>query len=68
MANDKDILYLRELASERLGTTVIIRDDEVPSPEIMELLQTCLVGSQRPTGGWYPVDVLRALSETRTAT
>lgn len=61
MAKDEDLAHLRQIANQRLGTAEIIWDDEVPT-EILDLLQQGLVGSQRPVGGWYPADVLRALS------
>lgn len=61
MTNNEDCIHLRQIAGERLGTTEIIWDHEV-TPEILDHLQHVLVGSQRPVGGWYPADVLRALS------
>lgn len=48
------------LAAARLGKSAIVSDEEV-WPFASEL-ESRLQLAQRPLGGWYPADVLRALT------
>jgi hypothetical protein len=51
--------HLIDLAEERLGTSEIITDEEVGS--FAATLEARLPSVERPVGGWYPRDVLRAI-------
>ena len=48
------------LAAARLGTSAIVTDEEVGA--FAGELESRLQLAQRPLGGWYPADVLRALT------
>ncbi len=50
------------LAAKRLGTSAIIKDEEVG--DLADELESHLRSAQRPIGGWYPADVLRALDKS----
>ena len=61
MTSEADRERLVALAAQRLGRSMIVTDDEVGA--LATVLETRLPAAQRPLGGWYPADVLRALDD-----
>ena len=57
---DHDRQHLLDLAARRMQDGGIITDGEASA--FSDVLESRLRGCQRPEGGWYPLDVLRALS------
>lgn len=61
MEHDRQLLL--DLASQRLRDGGIITDEEAGA--FSDVLEARLRGCQKPDGGWYPTDVLRALSDDK---